>query len=341
MKIGKVSNTVLKRSVLKNISSLYNQYIPEKNNVGLDGSLIQMNNSGQLVMATDCGIEPVYTVANNICVKGGKPVCIQCSIVMPANYREIRLREIMENITEDCRTLGLAVAGGHTQVSAAVTEPIISVTGIGIMETDNTDGEPVWQCGADKAMPNEDIIVTKWIGIGGAHKIVTDRKKELLSRYQMDFLARVVGDREDLSIAREAEAARKAGVRCMHDVSQGGIFAALWDMAEASGVGINADLRKIPVKQEIIEVCEMYDINPYQLQSGGCLLMTFADGYGIVNILASVGIHACVIGRTTSGNDKIIHNLDEIRYLDLPKQDSLYADWKGNIYNERKNLELT
>lgn len=335
MKIGKISNTILKRTVLKTISGLYNAYVPEKNKIGLDANKIYIDNQDFVLMATDCGIEPVYTVANNICARGGRPVCIQCSIVLPQNFREIRLREIMEEILKDCHSLGLAIAGGHTQVSDSVLKPMISVTGIGIIE----DGKDTIQ--SNKAVVNEDIVLTKWIGIGGIQHIIKHSKEEILSKYNMDFIDKAMGNKEDMSILPEAEIAKKAGVHCMHDVSQGGIFAALWDMAQASGVGIDIDLRKIPVKQEIIEICEMYDINPYQFQSAGCLLMTFADGYGIVDILANVGIKASVIGKTISGNDKIIHNLDEVRYLDLPKQDSLYADWKGNIDDERKNIKFT
>ena len=335
MKIGKISNAVLKRSILKTISGLYNSYVPEKNKVGLDANGIYIDNSNLVLMATDCGIEPVYTVANNIGARGGKPVCIQCSIIIPSNFREIKLRKIMENLSNDCRSLGLAIAGGHTQVSDAVSKPVVSVTGIGIIEDDKRSLK------YNKANANEDIILTKWIGIGGIRKIIDSSKEEILSRYNMNFIENAMGNKEDMSILPEAEIARKMGVQCMHDVSQGGVFAALWDMAEASGVGIDIDLRKILVKQEIIEICEMYDMNPYQLQSTGCLLMTFADGYGIVRMLSKAGIKASIIGRTTQGNDKIIHNLDEVRYLDLPKQDSLYADWKGNVDDERKNIKFT
>lgn len=335
MKIGKISNTILKRTVLKTISGLYNSYVPEKNKVGLDANKIYIDAQSPVLMATDCGIEPVYTVVNNICARGGKPICIQCSIVLPQNFREIRLRKIMEELSNDCRSLGLAIAGGHTQVSASVSEPVISVTGIGIIEDDKE------MIQSNKALVSEDIVLTKWIGIGGIRNIITYSKEEILSKYNMDFIDKAMGNKEDMSILPEVEIVKKAGVHCMHDVSQGGIFAALWDMAEASGVGIDIDLRKIPVKQEVIEICEMYDINPYQLQSAGCLLMTFTDGYGIVNILANEGIEASVIGKIISGNDKIVHNLDEVRYLDLPKQDSLYADWKGNVDDERKNIKFT
>ncbi len=59
----------------------------------------------------------------------------------------------------------------------------------------------------------------------------------------------------------------------MHDVTEGGIFGALWEMAESSGIGLEIDLKKIPLKQETVEICELFDINPYGLIASGAMLM--------------------------------------------------------------------
>ena len=61
----------------------------------------------------------------------------------------------------------------------------------------------------------------------------------------------------------------QVGVSAMHDVTEGGVFGALWEMAEASGVGLEIDLKKIPIRQETIEICEFFNLNPYQLISSG------------------------------------------------------------------------
>ena len=87
----------------------------------------------------------------------------------------------------------------------------------------------------------------------------------------------------------------------MHDVTEGGIFGALWEMAEASGVGLEIDLKKIPVRQETIEVCEFFGINPYQLISSGCMLMAAEDGNLLVRELEKAGIPATIIGKATAG----------------------------------------
>ena len=85
------------------------------------------------------------------------------------------------------------------------------------------------------------------------------------------------------------------------------------------------DLKKIPVKQETIEICEFFELNPYELLSGGCLIMTAKDGGALAAALRKEDIPAAVVGKTTAGNDRVIYNEDEKRYLDRPKTDQIYA----------------
>ena len=84
------------------------------------------------------------------------------------------------------------------------------------------------------------------------------------------------------------------------------------------------DLKKIPVKQETIEICEYYDINPYYLYSAGAMLAGTDNGEALVAELAAAGIPAVVIGRVTDGKDRIIRNGEDVRFLDRPKQDEWY-----------------
>ena len=84
------------------------------------------------------------------------------------------------------------------------------------------------------------------------------------------------------------------------------------------------DLKKILLKQETVEICEFYDLNPYMLISSGCMLIVTDQANYLVEKLKSEGISAAVIGRITAGNDRIIINEDERRFLEPPKSDELY-----------------
>lgn len=120
-------------------------------------------------------------------------------------------------------------------------------------------------------------------------------------------------------MVKSAGIALEAGAEYLHAAGDGGIFAALWRMSEEIHAGIEVDFRKIPVRQEIIEICEIFNINVYELSSLGCLLMTLHRGYDIVNLFKSKGINARIIGHTTNSNAKILRTEDEVRYLEVPR----------------------
>jgi hydrogenase maturation factor len=130
-----------------------------------------------------------------------------------------------------------------------------------------------------------------------------------------------------MSILPEARVAMASEVYAMHDISGGGIFRALWEVAEAAGTGIRIDLKKIPVKQETIEICEVFGLNPYELLSGGALLMITKDGEALTEKLEASGIAAAVIGRLTDDNDRVIvtrsEDGEETRFLDRPRTDEI------------------
>ena len=80
-------------------------------------------------------------------------------------------------------------------------------------------------------------------------------------------------------------------------------------------------LRDIPVKQETIEICEVLEVNPYHLLSGGCALLTADNGYRLCADLREMGFDAAVIGRITADNDKAIINGDSLGFLNRPQTD--------------------
>lgn len=323
MKEGKVSNTILDRSVFKILSKKRDSLLCERPAIGRDYSALSLGSEELVVTATACGVNAVYNVANNIALAGAVPAAIQCGIVMPVSYREIALRRVVQRINDDSRELGIEISGGHTQVSSTVSEPVITVTGMGFCKA----GERLI---SGRAAAGDDIIATKWIGIGGAQQIIDLKRDEIAARFNDLLVEKAYGSRKELSVMNEAQIGLELGASAMHDASTGGIYAALWDLAESSHLGLSVDFRQIPVCQEIIEICEMYNLNPYELDSTGCLLMTSKNGCDIVDILQSRGIPAVIIGKMVSGNDKVIQNVEETRFLETPQMDELYRFYMEN-----------
>ena len=212
----------------------------------------------------------------------------------------------------------MQIAGGQTRVTTAVKVPCGVVTGIGKISKETHHR-------LRGAAPGQDVVISKWIGLEGTSLLARQYGELLSERLPVYFVEEAAGFDRLLSVVPEAATAVKSGVCAMHDVSEGGIFGALWELAEGAGVGLTIDLKKLPLRQETVEVCECCNVNPYELLSGGCLLMTCEDGSVLVSALRAEGIAAVTVGKVTDSNDRILVNEDEVRYLDRPKVDQIYG----------------
>ncbi len=324
MKVGKISEAVLKRSVLRPIANRRPEVLAGAG-VGEDCAAVQTAEDEVLVLSTDpitgakenIGILGVHTSVNDLATSGAEPVGILVSILLPPDAQESDLRRMMQEIEEACSRLDIQVLGGHTEVTEVVNCPVLTVTGVGKAKKDAflaTGG----------VTEGEDLIVTKWIGLEGTSIAAKAHSRRLLARYPADLVERAQAFDNYISILPEARIAAKLGASAMHDVTEGGIFGALWEVAEASGLGLEADLRRIPLRQETVEVCNFLDLNPYQLISGGSLLIAAKNGTQILAALHEADIPAVIVGRTTKGPARIVHNGGEIRYLEPPAADELY-----------------
>lgn len=324
MEIGKVPENVLKRAVFKNIHHRRKEVLVHPG-VGEDCAAVEVADDEILVFSTDpitgtdqgIGRLAVHINANDIASSGAEPIGILTSLILPPNAKEKHLRQIMKEIDAACYELQIEVMGGHTEISDVVNRPVINVTGVGKVKKDKL----IKTGGLE---PGDELVVSKWIGLEGTSIIAATKQEELLKTLPQELIDSAASFTKYLSVVPEAAIAVENGVTAMHDITEGGIFGALWEMAEASGVGLNVDLKKIPVKQETIEVCEAFNLNPYKLISSGSMLIGCKNGNIMVEKLAKKGIPAAVIGRAVEGNDKIIVNGDSNRYLEQPSCDELY-----------------
>lgn len=323
MRFGKVSDSVLKRSVLKNIKKRRNEMVIGAG-LGEDCAIFSLAQDAKLSTCTSQaaagGEEDVgrllQKVINNLACSGAVPMGVMLSITLPENAREIRIKEIMAGAEMAAARANMQIMGGHTTVSPYVTKTMVSVTGYG-----QITGEALTTRGIK---PGMDIVVSKWIGLEGTALLARQAESELKKRYPAYMIDEAICFEQCLSILPEAAVAASSGTRHMHDASEGGIFAALWELAESSGVGLEIELRRLPIRQETVEVCEFLGVNPYELLSGGSLLMVTEDGNGLAEKLLDAGINAVVVGRTTNNNDKIIYNGEEKRFMDKPAMDEIH-----------------
>ncbi len=330
LKIGKVPESVLKRSIIRQIKTRREEILLGAG-VGEDCAAIELADDEVFVTSTDpitgtshdIGALSVHVTANDIASSGAEVIGIMLSVLLPEGTEEDELKTIMHQVEEACAQLNIQTVGGHTEVTSVVNQIVITATGIGKVRKDKlvrTSG----------ARPGDDVVVTKWIGLEGTSIIAKEKEKELLQRFAPSFVEEAKGFSRYLSVVPDAAIATSVGVSAMHDVTEGGIFGALWEIAEAGGCGLEIDLLDIPVRQETVEICEQFGLNPYGLISSGSMLICAPNGLDIVRQLKKAGINAAVIGKVTEGNDRVILNGDEKRFLEPPRSDELYKIYGGD-----------
>lgn len=321
MKQGKLTENSLQRSVLRQIG-VYRDELQRGAAPGGDCALFSWKRDGLLTtMQTvalpvrDAGRFAVYAADNNIAAEGGCTVGISVALTLPADDDEASLKSLMRQMDDACKELRIQLSGGHTQISKEVRVPVISVTAFGYPAEDTF---------RESASGEYDIVMSKYLGIEGTALLAKEHRERLLTRFSPAFLEGTAEFADQISVRKEAAVALRAGVYRMHDLHTGGVFGGLWELSRKAETGFCVDLKKLPVLQETVELCEYFELNPYRLLSGGSLLMLAPDGGYLVEELEKEGIPATLIGRTDTGNDKKLINEDEIRYLDKPDTDEIY-----------------
>lgn len=313
MKSGKLSQSIFERSVLKQFQK---EQIGNYKGAGNVCAFLPVMCTVETFAAAHEGVAAyaVYMAANALLAKGGKPSAATVSLVLTMRQSEAFLKKVMKSTSDALAVYGMCLADVSVEIIDAVAKPFAAVTVI---------GEPVEPHVCFSVSSGMDIVMTKWLALGATAILADICREEILAKYPIHLLENAKAMQRALSVQAEAATAVKSGVGGMWHVNKGGIFGALWEMADWAGVGLIIDLKKIPVKQETIEISEMYDVNPYELLGCGSLLLAAEDGYGLVGRLKEEGIAAGVIGKTTDNHDRIIRNDEESRYLEPAKPDEI------------------
>lgn len=323
MEIGKIPNSILKEIVLDKIKGNRKEIIVRPK-VGEDCCAVDFGENVCVLSsdpitgaANEVGRLAVHISCNDVASCGAEPLGLLVTILVPPKATQSELELIMTQITDTANSLNVDIIGGHTEVTGAVNRFVIITTAVGnVLKKGlvSTSGAKV----------GDDIVVTKYAGIEGTAIIAHDKEEELSSKIEAHFLSQAKALVDDISVVKEGIIAGEYGVNSMHDVTEGGLLGAVWEVTEASEKGAIIYNEKIPIKEETLKLCKIYNIDPLRLISSGCMIITCEDGNGLVKKLEENGVKATVIGKVTDGDVRQMVINDS--YIDItePLADELY-----------------
>ncbi|NLK86873.1 MAG: AIR synthase [Clostridiaceae bacterium] len=323
MEIGKVPNSTLERIVFNKLLKNRSE-VMIRPGIGMDCTAIDFG-SYACVMSSDpitgtameIGRLAVHINCNDIASCGVEPLGLLVTILCPAGSSENDLEMIMSQLSSAAQSVNVDILGGHTEITNAVTRFVITCTAVGRCRKDElitTDG----------ARDGDSLVLTKHAGLEGASIIAHEKESELIKALGIQTVNEAKSFIEQISVVKDGLTAADFGVNAMHDITEGGVLGAVWELCEASGTGADIYAEKIPVDMSTRKICEYYDIDPLKLISSGCMLISAADGEGLVKRLDSEGIEACVIGRLNNTGKRRIISSNGIKEIDSPGSDELY-----------------
>ena len=339
-KIGKIdfetfSSFLLRRLGKKDSSVL----VPPL--TGVDAGVIDIGHGKVLVVAED----PIFTMpmlplemfgwftvhigASDVAVMGVKPRYMTYSLLMPPETSDRDFKIIVDSIHKTARSLDIAIVGGHTGYYPGFTAPTIGgITVFALADRDRF----VTPAGAQ---PGDSVILTKGPAIETAGLLSALREKELRKKYPLRLIKKAQALCYQMSVVKDALVAMEAGgVTAMHDATEGGVIGGLFEIANASSVGMDIDERLFIYPEEVKMVCEAFSIDPVSAIAEGSLLITAgpASVGKIIRKLDKAGIQASVIGEVKKNcRQRTLRRTDgRVVPLAIPAQDPFWpAFFKG------------
>lgn len=272
MEIGKLSNDVLEKIVISNIKNKRKEVLVRAG-IGEDSAVVDLENqlcvisTDPITGATkDIGSLAIYISCNDVAASGAEPVGVLLTILAPPKTREKDIENIMIDAGKAAEEINVEIMGGHTEITNAVNRIVISTTVIGKQDKAKLLNSKEIEIG-DK------VLMTKYAGIEGTSIIAKELEDKLIDKIGKEKLEIAKNMDSMLSVVNEGMICGEIGVNYMHDITEGGVFGAIWEATKAIGKGIKIYEKLIPVDPITREIGDILDIDIYKLISSGSMLI--------------------------------------------------------------------
>ena len=298
MKTGKLDSKLLEEIVFRNIKFKRPEVLTLPG-IGEDCAVVDFGEY-ECVLSTDpitaavgeIGRLAIHISCNDIAANGIEPLGILLACMLPEGTTVEEIDQIMAQAGEVSSRLGVAILGGHTEITAAVNKPIIVSTALGKAPKGTSQN-------AKNMRPGDYILMTKEAGLEGTGIIACDHKDKLNKILTPKEIEEAEAMLNQVSVVKEGVIAGKIGTAGMHDVTEGGILGAVWEMCEISNTGAELYNDKIPVSQVTKKICNYFGIDWLRLISSGCMMIMASPDKKdrLIKEIGDAGITISCIGR--------------------------------------------
>lgn len=319
---GKLNWDILKKLLEENQGAIRSE-VEKGGAVGEDCAVVKIGQD-RMVLSTDpvtaatenAGHIAFHINVNDIATTGAKPLGIMVTILAPKDSSLEEIRKVMGEISREAKIHEVMIIGGHTEVTDAVNRMVVSVTALGIMDP----GDPVvWTSGAKVG---DKIIVTKALGLEGTSILVQDFREKAMEVLTPEEMEEARGYAMELSVLKEGRL-MKGMASSMHDITEGGLLGALWEVREASLMGFKVSHDLLPIRPVTRKLCSHFGLDPLRLISSGSMVITTRDGDQAMEILRENQVEAYVIGEVTKDGSVIMKDGQE-EHVEAPLRDEIY-----------------
>ena len=269
--------------------------------VGEDAAAVQVDDAEVLVLASDpitlasdsMARYLVLANANDVATSGAEPRWLLATLLFPRGTSPAEVLSFFRRLDEVCAQVGLALVGGHTEITDAVSRLVAVGTVAGVGARSRL---------LDKRQMSEgdSLLVTKRVAVEGTGLMAREFGSRLL---RAGIPAAEVADccafLERIGVLDEARIARGfPGVSALHDVTEGGLAAAVCEFGAVGGHRLRVDMDAIPVYPQTTRFCDALGLDPLGLIGSGSLLITCSSDAvpRLSQALGEAGIEVTDIG---------------------------------------------
>lgn len=322
MATGKLPNEVLDKLLKNNIKTNRKEVLVGAQ-VGMDTAQIDFGEN-VCVVSTDpitgasanIGSLAIDISVNDVSTSGADSIGVLVTILAPVGSTVDEIENIMKDASNRARDLNVQIIGGHTEITDAVNKFIVSTTVIGKINKKNIIKHKSVEFG-------DYIYMTKYMGLEGTAILASDKKNQLKGTLSDKELKEAQNLFNSISVKKDGMTAIKSEVHYMHDVTEGGIYGAIYEAYQGIHKGVEIIKEDIPVLDVTKKIAKYFDINPYRLISSGSMLIIARPNTNIENDFKLAGIKLTKIGEVKGDKPLIIEN-KEAKEIEPPTKDELY-----------------